>query len=284
MLEGIELGLFALTTAIYGIAWGWHLRGWRHGSAAQTRVAVRILWVGWLLHVTFLGLRWVRADHVPMLSAYEFVTFFAMLVIGVFLLFAVKERNQALGVFLLPVGLGLMIYAAFMPKAVEPELQIFNSLLLKSHILITLLGYAAWAVTFAASVSYLYLERTKRGEPGMFDRMAYRAAFFAFAFLTLGPQGDLVLHHLADLPGLSARPLHAGLAGTAGRDPGDRRFRRPGIYLRGRGLPAAADSRHTLTARGQQKGPRSGALSCCGAAPAAYSVVRLASSIITGKL
>jgi ABC-type transport system involved in cytochrome c biogenesis permease subunit len=186
MLEGIELGLFALTTAIYGIAWGWHLRGWRHGSAAQTRVAVRILWVGWLLHVTFLGLRWVRADHVPMLSAYEFVTFFAMLVIGVFLLFAVKERNQALGVFLLPVGLGLMIYAAFMPKAVEPELQIFNSLLLKSHILITLLGYAAWAVTFAASVSYLYLERTKRGEPGMFDRMAYRAAFFAFAFLTLG--------------------------------------------------------------------------------------------------
>jgi ABC-type transport system involved in cytochrome c biogenesis permease subunit len=91
-----------------------------------------------------------------------------------------------LGVFLLPVGLLLMLYAAFMPKMVEPELPIFSSLLLKFHILTTLLGYAAWAVTFAASVSYLYLERKKDAKPGLFDQMAYRAAFFAFSFLTLG--------------------------------------------------------------------------------------------------
>jgi ABC-type transport system involved in cytochrome c biogenesis permease subunit len=182
----IELGLFAGASAIYFVAWAWHLRGWRSGSADQTRTAVRILAVGWLLHLGLVGVRWIRADHVPMISAFEFVTFFGLLVIGVFLLFATKERNQALGVFLLPVGLGLMLYAAFMPKAIEPELSIFKGLLLQAHIVTTLLGYAAWAVTFAASVSYLYLDRTKRGDPGMFDRMAYRAAFFAFAFLTLG--------------------------------------------------------------------------------------------------
>ena len=85
----------------------------------------------------------------------------ALLVVGVFLLFALNPRNQALGVFLLPVGLGLMLYATFMPKAVEPELTIFEGLLLKLHILTTLVGYAAWAVTFAASVCYLYLERKR---------------------------------------------------------------------------------------------------------------------------
>lgn len=186
MLEKLELVLFALTTLVYFIAWVWHLRGWTMGSAVQTRIATGILWFGWILNGLLVGLRWYRAGHVPMLSAFEFVTFFALLVVGVFLLFALKQRNQMLGVFLLPVGLGLMLYAAFMSMAVEPELPIFNSLLLKFHILTTLLGYAAWTITFAASVSYLYLERKKQTAPGLFDQMAYRAAFFALSFLTLG--------------------------------------------------------------------------------------------------
>ena len=186
MLEKLELALFALTTALYLVAWGWHLRGWKRGSAAQTRVAIRILWLGLMLHLLLVGLRWYRAGHVPMLSAYEFVIFFALLVIGVFLLFALKERNRMLGVFLLPVGLGLMLYATFLPVEIEPELPIFNSLLLKFHILTTLLGYAAWTITFAASVSYLYLERKNQASPDLFDLMAYRAAFFALCFLTLG--------------------------------------------------------------------------------------------------
>lgn len=186
MLEDLEFGLFTGATATYFIAWAWHLRGWQQGSVAQANIAVRILWAGWVLHLAMVGLRWYRAEHVPMLSAFEFVTFFALLVVGAFLLFAIRERNQMLGVFLLPVGLGLMLYAAFMPKLVEPELPIFSSLLLKFHILTTLLGYAAWTVTFAASVCYLYLERKKDSKPGLFDQMAYRAAFFAFALLTLG--------------------------------------------------------------------------------------------------
>jgi len=186
MLETLEFAFFVAACVLYTLAWAWHLTGWRQGSEEKTRTAIRILWAGWLIHLLMVGLRWYRADHVPMLSAFEFVTFFALLVVGVFLLFAFNPRNQALGVFLLPVGLGLMLYAAFMPKAVEPELTIFEGLLLKLHILTTLVGYAAWAVTFAASVCYLYLERKQHASPGLFDRMAYRAAFIAFAFLTLG--------------------------------------------------------------------------------------------------
>jgi ABC-type transport system involved in cytochrome c biogenesis permease subunit len=186
MLEILELALFSLSTVLYGIAWFWHLRGWQRDSTAQTEVAMRFLRLGFLLHFMMVGLRWYRAEHVPMLSAFEFVTFFALLVIGTFLLFARRKRNQMLGVFLLPVGLLLMLYAAFMSKLVEPELLIFSSLLLKFHILTTLLGYAAWSLTFAASVCFLYLERTKQAAPGLFDQMAYRAAFFAFSFLTLG--------------------------------------------------------------------------------------------------
>jgi ABC-type transport system involved in cytochrome c biogenesis permease subunit len=252
MLEDLEFGLFTGATAVYFIAWAWHLRGWQQGSAALTGVAVRILWVGWVLNVAMVGLRWYRADHVPMLSAFEFVTFFAMLVIGCFLLFAVKPRNRMLGVFLVPVGLLLMIYAAFMSKVIEPELSIFKGLVLQLHILTTLLGYAAWAVTFAASICYLYLEKKEDKNPGLFDQMAYRAAFFAFAFLTLGIitgalWSDRVFGQL-----------------KKGGDPRDCRIRRPGVYVRGRGLSVAADSRHLspLVTRSKYSRLRAGPGSC----------------------
>jgi len=186
MYENFELLLFSVTTVLYVIAWIWHLRGWQLDSAIQTRVAIRILWVGWALHLLLMGLRWIQAGHIPLLTAFEFVSFFAMLVIGVFLLFSIKEKNRMLGVFLLPVGLLLMFYSALMSRDIQPELVIFNSLLLKFHVLTTLLAYAAWSITFAASVSYLYLEKKKTASPGLFDRMAYRASFFAFCFLTLG--------------------------------------------------------------------------------------------------
>jgi len=186
MYENLEILLFSLTIVVYLVAWAWHLRGWKLGSDTQTGVAIRFLWVGWMLHLLLMGMRWYQVGHIPLLTAFEFVNFFAMLVFGTFLLFSFKERNRMLGVFLLPVGLFLMFYAALLPRYIQPEFMIFNSLLLKFHVLTTLLGYAAWSITFAASVSYLYLDRKKQSSPNLFDRMAYRSAFFAFCFLTLG--------------------------------------------------------------------------------------------------
>ena len=43
MLKNLELTLFVLSCALYLVAWGWHLRGWKLGSAAQNRIAIRIL-------------------------------------------------------------------------------------------------------------------------------------------------------------------------------------------------------------------------------------------------
>jgi cytochrome c-type biogenesis protein CcsB len=144
------------------------------------------MWIGFFFHTAMIALRWYRAQHVPFLSAFEFVTFFAFLVAMVFLLFAMREKNRALGLFLMPVVLLLMVYAALLNRVIEPEIPIFDSVLLKVHVLTTLFGYAAWSITFAASVCFLYLERKPGSNPGMFDLLAYRAAFFAFCFLTLG--------------------------------------------------------------------------------------------------
>ena len=81
----MELLLFAVTCVLCMIAWIWHLRGWQLGSERQTGVAVRILWVGWILHLLLMGLRWYQAGHIPLLTAFEFVSFFVMLAIIGFL-------------------------------------------------------------------------------------------------------------------------------------------------------------------------------------------------------
>ena len=182
----IELLLFYAATGLYTIAWLVHLAGWRHDRLSLNSRAIGIAFAGLTAHAGMLGLRWHLAGHVPLITAFEFVNSFAFLVMGMFLLFAWREQNRALGVFLLPIGLLLMGYAAFMSKTIQPELIIFDSLLLKFHVLTTIIGYGAWAITFAASISYLYLDKLGREKPGMFDQLAYKAAFIAFCFHTLG--------------------------------------------------------------------------------------------------
>jgi ABC-type transport system involved in cytochrome c biogenesis permease subunit len=182
----IELLLFILATACYALAWIGHLRGWRTRSARVTRLATNIAWIGLAAHTALLSLRWYLSGHVPFLTAFEFVNFFAFLVMLVFLMFSRREHNRMLGVFLVPVALLLMGYASLLNRAIEPEIPIFASMLLRIHVLTTVIGYAAWAITFAASVSYLYMERRGMEKPGLFDQLAYKAAFIAFCFLTLG--------------------------------------------------------------------------------------------------
>jgi len=185
-LDFLELILFWMASAGYVAAWLHYVWAWRLKSSHALLIGTLLVFAGLALHTAMVGVRWYRADHVPFLSAFEFVTFFAFLVALVFLLFARREQNRALGVFLLPVVILLLGYAGFLSRVIEPEIQIFNSTLLKLHVLTTLFGYAAWSITFASSVCFLYLERKPGADPRMFDQLSYRAAFFAFCFLSLG--------------------------------------------------------------------------------------------------
>jgi ABC-type transport system involved in cytochrome c biogenesis permease subunit len=193
MLETIEHTLFYLVSASYLIAWCIYIPAWRIGEQKNIEAglgrkigtATNVMRFGVLLHACFLGLRYYRADHIPMLTAYEFVTAFAFFVALTFLVFARDRNNQLLGIFLVPVILCLLIYAGFMSTAIEPEIPIFDGLMLQIHIVTVLIGYSAWAITFAASVCYLYLEKKGNQRRYLMDKMSSTSAFIAFCFLTI---------------------------------------------------------------------------------------------------
>ena len=180
--EKLELLLFSLVTAVYLVAWLSYLVGWRSDSSRKIRLANKVLWAGFAGHTLLLGLRYYQAEHIPVLTAFEFVNAFSFLVVLVFLLFAFKERNRALGVFLLPVALSLMFYAALMSRVIEPEFPIFSGLLLKIHVLVTLLGYAAWSITFAASICFLYLKEKTGNRPVCLTKWPTEPHFLRFVF------------------------------------------------------------------------------------------------------
>ena len=185
MLEKTELLLFVLVTGVYLIAWILYLLSWKKRSDLYINRAHWMMWGGFTLHFLLVGLRYYRAGHLPFLSPFEFVITFAFLVMLVFLLFSIKPKNRILGVFLMPVALVLMLYATFMAKAIEPEIPIFAGLLLKVHVITVLTGYSFWAITFSASLAYLYLAKTKQKQSSLMDQMAYKAAFIAFIFHTI---------------------------------------------------------------------------------------------------
>jgi len=193
MLETIERLLFYMVSALYLVSWGVYLKAFRtsskesieEGLEKTTRTATHLLRMGFLLHACMIGLRYYRAEHIPMLTAYEFVTAFAFFVALTFLVFAQNKKNQSLGVFLVPVILCLMLYAGFLSSVIEPEIPIFDGFLLQIHIVTVLVGYSAWAITFAASVCYLYLERKGNQRRYLMDRMSSSSAFVAFCFLTV---------------------------------------------------------------------------------------------------
>lgn len=185
MLENTELILFFVVTGMYITAWILYLLGWNRNSERQIDSASLVLCCGFFLHLCFIFLRFYRAGHIPVLSAFEFVTALACLVTMTFLIFAIKKKNRSLGTFLMPVILCLMAYATLLSKTVEPEIPIFKSLMLKAHVLTVLIGYSSWAVTFAASIFYLYLVKSEQSKSYLMDQMAYKSAFIAFCFLTI---------------------------------------------------------------------------------------------------
>jgi ABC-type transport system involved in cytochrome c biogenesis permease subunit len=184
MLELTETITLVAIMLLYPASWFLFLVGWRKNAVRYTDVAFYTALVGFLFHTALLIIRYVRAEHIPVITPFEFVCAFSFLVAAIFLTFCINARNRGLGVFLMPVILLLLFYAAPMDKTVQPEIMLFNGTVLKIHVVTVLVGYAFWVITFAASVCYLFLERRPNARPYVWDQMAYRAAFIAFCFHT----------------------------------------------------------------------------------------------------
>ena len=156
-----------------------------------------LLSVGFIAHCLTFFLRYIEAGHTPVVNLYESLSFFACLMVGLYLVLRFRYKVEVLGAFVSPLALLLVIWAATLPKEILSLPPVLKSWWFPIHVTFAFLGYAAFALAFCAGVIYLIQERlVKTKNIGTFlerlpslevlDKISYRALTIGFPLITIG--------------------------------------------------------------------------------------------------
>lgn len=185
-----SLGLYALGT-VFSLIYLATLK------EVFSRAALWLLGVGLVLHVHWFGSTAVRTGHLPISNLREALAFFALAIVGMYLVFALKFGVNVLGAFITPVATVLMFASVASERAEGPVLPILKSFWFPIHTVFSFFGNALFALAFAAGAMYLIQERqVKSRRPGRFfrrlpsldalDRINYYCLSLGFSLLTMG--------------------------------------------------------------------------------------------------
>ena len=158
-------------------------------TSAIGRYATMLVWLAVFALTASLIFRTIATGHGPFANMYEFSIAFAWGVLGAYAWFERRYHQRILGLFAIPVALGLMAYAATIPAEIEPLVPALqNNLLLTVHVAVAIVAYGSFSIAFAASVLYLVQPAGGRWglpKPEVLDEIGYRAVVVGFPFLTL---------------------------------------------------------------------------------------------------
>ncbi len=191
------MALFAVTALLYALASGLYVHFLARGAETTARWAARTLGAAVLSHLAFLVSNFARYGHVPTADIHQVLAVMSLVVVLVFLITVrTRARLRVLGAFITPVTLLLFLGAAFR-RGVGPVPEGVRSVLLPVHVVVNMLGLAAFAFAFAISLAYLIQERQLRQKKlgGIFQRLpsldvldslGLKAVLVGFPLLTAG--------------------------------------------------------------------------------------------------
>ena len=157
-----------------------------------------------LIHTTGLGLRWYESyqlgyGHIPLSNMYEALVSMSWCIVLVLILMEHKFKTETMGAFVLPLVSLMMAYASLAPNVrdeIEPLIPALQSNWLTYHVMTCFLGYAAFAVSFGASIAYLMKNKeappTTEEDSGslpaleLLDELIYKANAVGFLLLGIG--------------------------------------------------------------------------------------------------
>jgi ABC-type transport system involved in cytochrome c biogenesis permease subunit len=158
-------------------------------TSAIGHYASMLVWLAVFALTASLIFRTIATGHGPFANMYEFSIAFAWGVLGAYAWFERRYHQRILGLFALPVALGLMAYAWTIPATIEPLVPALqNNLLLTVHVAVAIVAYGSFTVAFAAALLYLIQPEGGRWglpRPEVLDEIGYRAIVVGFPFLTL---------------------------------------------------------------------------------------------------
>jgi cytochrome c-type biogenesis protein CcsB len=159
------------------------------GAAILATYGMLIAWLAFFFLTVSLVARTIHVGHGPFSNMYEFSVAFALGALGVYLYFERRYHLRTLGLVVLPIVVGLLLYATTVPSGADPLVPALqNNLLLTVHVATAIVAYGSFTVAFGTALMYLIQPETgRRGlpRPAILDEISYRAVVIGFPFLTL---------------------------------------------------------------------------------------------------
>jgi ABC-type uncharacterized transport system permease subunit len=199
--------LFFATAAAYAVASALYSAQLAKTPPPWARHATTVLRVGAVLHFCFVAVG-ASSGVCPVRGVQGALTFFSLGLIGTFLFVTRRYQLKAVGAFVTPITL-LMIVSAHFSRASGPLSAGVRGVVLTIHIAANLIGEVAFALAFALSVAYLVQERRLKQKKllgvgrmpslDVLDHLGFRSVTVGFPFLTLGiVLGGIVARQLDD--------------------------------------------------------------------------------------
>jgi len=146
-------------------------------------------WLGLAFLTACLVFLTIGTGHGPFANQYEFSVSFAWGILVSYCYFERKYHVRTIGLLILPIAAAFLLYALSIGATANPLVPALqNPPLLITHIVVAVIAYGAFSISFAAAV--LYLIQPEEGRPGLpkpalLDEMGYRAVIIGFPLLTL---------------------------------------------------------------------------------------------------
>ncbi len=158
----------------------------KKAAPRMERLARVLVVLGLLAQTVALVIRWKVTGHAPMTNMYESLVFFSWAFVAAYLLADFFLKISRLGFFILVCNLALLMYAFSHDATVKPLMPALQSNWLVLHVVTCFFSYAAFAVSFVASLAYLLPFPKKYFSHEQLDQVIYKSILFGFPLLTLG--------------------------------------------------------------------------------------------------
>ncbi len=187
---------FYLTIALYGFATVACLMYlWRTTSLLGTWTN-RLVLAGFGTHLLSTIHRFSSSGHLPITNMHESLSFFALTIVGSYILFERKYKVTILGAFVIPIALLMIISSNAFPSGINELNPALKSNWLWIHTIMAFISYAMFTIAFSAAVIYLiqqhFLKKKKLGAlfqklPSLntLDEINYRCLTIGFPLLTV---------------------------------------------------------------------------------------------------
>jgi len=156
--------------------------------AALGRYGSILGWLGFAFLTAWLVFRTLATGHGPFANMHEFAVAFAWGILGAYYYVERAYCQRVLGLLVLPLATGLMLYAATVSSTIEPLVPALqNNLLLTVHVAVAIVAYGSFSIAFGAAMLLLIQPAGSRWgppEPAVLDEIGYKAVVIGFPFLT----------------------------------------------------------------------------------------------------